>query len=139
MKDKIKFAVETYQCAGCVVGGDTSCFEQQDFSVGCKKHVAGTLVLPGVGTIFLGMPKGFNRLGVFTELKPYIFESFESSNWCYDMWNIPVWKHLSKEGHTFVRGIMPRKNEPFLHIFLENCLSKINCLEISQYDIEGMD
>lgn len=49
------------------------------------------------------------------------------------------WKHLSKDGHTFVRGLMPRLNEPFLHIFLENCIDKIDCLEITQEDIDNMD
>jgi hypothetical protein len=34
---------------------------------------------------------------------------------------------------------MPRKNEPFLHIYLENCLDKIDCLEITEEDINQMD
>lgn len=140
METKFKLAIENYQCSGCAVGCDISCFEKNNKGgVGCVKHYAGTMVSTGVGNIFLGMPKGFNRLGVYTKLKPTIFDTFESSDWKYNMWNIPVWKYLSKDGHTFVRGIMPRRNEPFIHIFLENCIDKINCLEISQDDVDGMD
>jgi len=140
METKFKLAIEEYQCPGCIVGGDISCFEANSKGgVGCGKHHAGTIIFPGIGNIFLGMPKGFNRLGEYIKLKPAIYDTFESSDWKYDMWNIPVWKHLSKDGHTFVRGIMPRRNEPFIHVFLENCIDKINCLEISQDDIDYMD
>jgi hypothetical protein len=139
MKKKIKLAIEEYQCLGCVVGCDISCFKINTTSgVGCGQHYAGTVAI-GIGTFFLGIPKGFNRLGEYTKLKPNIYDTFESSEWSYDMLKIPVWKYLSKDGHTFVRGIMPRKNEPFIHIFLENCISKINCLEITPADVESMD
>lgn len=140
METKIKTYIEEYQCPGCVVGGDISCFEKNEYGgVGCGKHHAGTMIYPIVGNIFLGMPIGFNRLGQYTKMKPNIFDTFESSDWEYNTWNIPVWKHLSKNGHTFVRGIMPRTNEPFIHIFLEDCIEKINCLEITQDIIDGMD
>jgi hypothetical protein len=139
MKENIKQAIEEYQCSGCVCGYNTECFESNEIGgCGCGKHHAGTIV-SFIGNIFLGMPKGFNRLGEYTKLQPTIYETFESSEWKYNMWNIPVWKHLTKDNHTMVRGIMPRKNEPFLHVFLENCLDKINCLEITQADVNGMD
>jgi len=138
MKEELKSAVEEYQCSGCISGHDISCFEKSQTGVGCSKHHAGTIIT-GIGNIFLGMPTGFNRLGSQNDLKPSIFETFESSGWEYDKWNMPAWKFLSKEGHTFVRGMMPRRNEPFIHIYLENCIDKINCLEISQEDVDGMD
>lgn len=139
METKFKLAIEEYQCSGCINGGDISCFkENTNGGIGCGNHYAGTTIY-GVGKIFLGMPKGFNRLGEQEELKPIIYDTFESSNWKYDMWNIPVWKYLSEEGHTFVRGLMPRRNEPFLHVFLENCIDKINCLEVSRDDVYEMD
>jgi hypothetical protein len=139
MKTQVKNAIEEYQCSGCVSGSDVSCFEENESGgVGCGKHCAGTMCF-GIGSFFLGMPKGFNRLGENSKLKPNIYETFESSEWEYDKWNVPVWKFLSKEGHTFVRGISPRVNRPFIHIFLENCIEKINCLEISQDDVDGMD
>jgi hypothetical protein len=137
MKREIKKAIEEYQCSGCVVGHNTSCFEQNEAGVGCGKHVAGT-IMSGVGTLFLGMPKGFNRLGVHAEMKPIIFDTFASSDWQYNKFNIPAWKYLFN-GHTFVRGMMPRRNEPFLHVFLEDCLDKIDCRLITQDDTDQMD
>jgi len=140
MEKEIKKAVEQYQCSGCANGSDISCFEKSSVAgIGCGKHFAGTTMMPG-GKIFLGMPKGFNRLGKEVDLKPTIFKTFSSAyKWEYDMWNIPVWKHLNEAGHTLVRGIMPRKNESFIHIYLEDCISKIDCREITQSEIEGMD
>jgi hypothetical protein len=140
MEKKFKDAIEEYQCSGCMKGGDISCFKVNEAGgIGCGNHYAGTMI-SGIGKIFLGMPKGFNRLGEQSGLVPNIFRSFESSSWGYDnKFNRPVWKHLTKDGHTLVRGLMPRKNEPFLHIYLENCLDKIDCLEITEEDINQMD
>lgn len=138
MKEEIKNAIEEYQCSGCIAGSDISCFTENEYGIGCGDHFAGTLIL-GVGKIFLGMPKGFNRLGVHEKLIPNIYETFESFDWTYDMWNIPVWKYVNKEGHTFIRGLIPRRNETFIHIFLEDCRDKIDCLEITQEDVDFMD
>lgn len=85
------------------------------------------------------MPKGFNRLGKYTELKPIIFDKFDGAEWEYNKFNIPVWKYLNPEGHTMVRGLIPRRNEPFIHVYLENCIDKIDCLEITQSDVDQMD
>ena len=140
MKIKLKNAIEKYQCCGCVHGSDVSCYEKNDMSgCGCGKHQAGTMLLPIIGTVFLGLPNGFNRLGVFKEMQPNIYENFTGSGWEYNTLNVPIWKHLTKEEHTIVKGFMPRLNEPFLHICLENCIRKINCHEITQYDIDYMD
>ena len=38
--------------------------------------------MPPFGKIYLGMPKGFNRLGSYGEMKPNIFEKFEDG-WGY--------------------------------------------------------
>ena len=139
MKSTIKNAIEEYQCSGCVLGSDIECFKENTTGgVGCGKHHAGT-IMRGVGNFFLGMPVGFNRVGEQKTLKPNVYETFESSDWTYDKFNIPVWKYLNKDGHTFVRGIMPRKNEPFIHVFLEDCIEKIDCLEITQNDVDQMD
>lgn len=135
MKNKQKEAIERYQCPGCVRGHDISCFEARG-SLECGKHVAGALS-PGAGSFFLGLPNGFNRLGI-NKTKVYIFESLKDG-WGFDVFNVPVWKHLDKHGSTLVRGISPRINAPFLHIFLEDCMDEINCLKITDEDIEGMD
>lgn len=140
MKKQFKLAIEEYQCSGCVSGSDISCFESnKNGGVGCGKHHAGTIIFPGIGNIFLGLPNGFNRLGKNTEMKPFIFEKYEDSEWDYKKFNIPVWKYLNVNRNTIIRGLQARINTPFLHVFLENCIDKINCLEISQDDVNDMD
>lgn len=146
LKKEIKNAIKEYQCSGCSVGSDTSCYKKSDNSIACGNHYSGTAV-SSIGKIFLGMPTGFNRLG--TELGSKlnmsieIFESVEKakvSDWDYDMFNIPVWKYLDKNNNTLVRGLSPRTNRPFLHIFLENfAMNEIKCLEITQEQINNMD
>ena len=138
MEKKIQKAIKAYQCCGCVCGSDTKCFKPNNTGgVGCGGHVAGT-ILSGIGTIFLGLPTGFNRLGKHDNLKPNIYEKFEDSDWTYDVFNIPTWKYL-QDGHTFVRGAMPRINSSFIHVFLEDCRDKINCVEITPDVIDQMD
>jgi len=140
MEKIIKKAIEEYQCSGCVVGSDTSCFKKNNNGIGCVKHVAGTMMTGGVGTFFLGLPTGFNRLGYDTSLKPTIWKKFEdNTEWLYDKYNIPTWKHITKKGHTLVRGMLPRRNLTFLHIYLEDCRDRINCLELTQDDLNQMD
>ncbi len=136
MKKTDKF-IKNYQCSGCIKGSFPECFtENTNGGIGCENHFAGTGIM-GLGKIFLGMPKGFNRLGECDKMKPYIFETFKSG-WGYDMFNVPVWKYL-KDGHTFVRGISPRINTPFIHVYLENCIEQIKCLEITEEELSNMD
>ena len=125
MIDQItKKAVERYQCPGCVDGSDISCYEKGN-ALECKKHCAGTMGFPIMGRFFLGMPKGFNRLGACENTKIFIFRSLKESDWTYDKFNIFVWKYLDEHGNTIVRGISPRINSPWIHIFLEDCILKI--------------
>ena len=138
MEDLIKNAIEEYQCSGCVCGCDIECFELDETGVGCGKHISGTIIAPGIGNIFLGMPKGFNRLGYDTKLIPHIFEKLQDC-FEYDMYNVPTWKHLNSNGHTLVRGMHPRLNMTFIHIFLEDCIDKIDCHEVTEKEIEYMD
>ena len=89
------------------------------------------------------MPKGFNRLGEIADLKPYVFESYEKFKEAYsggyNKFNIPVWKHLDKNGNTIIRGMQPRLNAPFIHVILGNCLTEIDCFMITDKDVEEMD
>lgn len=126
-----KEIIENYQCAGCSVGFDTSCYEK-GYSLCCCKHSAGTFVL-GVGSILLGTPKGFNRVNDDIDLG--IYDEFQE----YDKFNIPCWKHLDDLGNTIVRGLSPRVNRAFIDIFIGNHLDKIDCLEITDKDISEMD
>ena len=146
MKPEHKKAIECYQCPGCVVGGDISCFEPAADHRGCDKHVPGTMIFPVVGKIFLGMPTGFNRSGPHENMPIRIFDGPAESDggWGfgtsgYGVFNVPVWKHLDEHGNTLVRGISPRVNNPFLHILLGDHLEEIGSKEITADDIEGMD
>ena len=139
MKQEFKLAIEEYQCSGCVCGSNIECFKSNRIGgIGCGKHAIGTLIT-GVGHILLGLPNGFNRVGEQRKLQPTIFESYDKCDWQFDKYNVAIWKHYNSNGHTIVRGIMPRKNEPFIHIFLEDCRDKINCIEISEQEISEMD
>lgn len=135
-------AVEEYQCCGCVNGPYPDCFVKDDVGIGCRKHYSGTSIgFPGVNKIFLGLPKGFNKLGMQKDLRPRIFETQEEQEkiWGYDKFNIPIWKHKNKEGHILVRGYMPRINEGFIHIILKGDFKKIKAKEITKKDMNGMD
>jgi len=136
VKKEIEKIIEEYQCAGCVGGKDPSCYEKGE-GVECKKHAAGT-VIQSIGRVFLGMPRGFNRLGLCDKTKILIFEEFEDG-WGYHKFNVPVWKHLDNNGNTLVRGICPRTNDAWIHIFIGDHISKISCLEITQEDLSEMD
>ena len=129
-------AVKEYQCPGCVGGPFESCYVTKD-GITCSKHTAGT-VKAGVGAFFLGLPRGFCRVGALTYNPITIFAKFEDG-WGYTMFNVPAWKYLNGKKHTLVRGLSPRTNNPFIHIFLEDCMDKINCLEITQDNIILMD
>jgi len=137
MKDKIKRAIENYQCSGCVCGCDIECYEKSS-DLSCEGHCAGTMIYPGIGRIFLGMPTGFNRIGSVEKMNINIFNCLKDG-WGYDKFNVPTWKYLDQQGNTLVRGIQPRINRPFIHIFLENCMDKIECLKITEQDLSEMD
>jgi hypothetical protein len=137
MTEEIKKLVEEYQCPGCVNGCDISCYENKsDEHQGCERHVAGTRG-DFIGLVFLGMPIGFNRLGISEKTVIRIYENFDPEY--YNKFNVPVWKHLDKNGNTLVRGIMPRVNEPFIHIWKGDHIKEINCLEITEKEIEEME
>jgi len=130
-------AVQEYQCPGCVNGPYPDCYKTNE-NLACDAHCAGTMIAPGIGLIFLGLPKGFNRLGVSGKSKIYLFESPEKG-WEYNKFNVPVWRHLDKHGNTLVRGMCPRLNDPWIHIFLGNHMASISCYEITSQDIDEMD
>lgn len=151
-------AIEQYQCPGCVHGSDVQCgkFKPADAGVGCGEHSPATYIMPGVGKIFLGMPRGFNRMGgIDNRMTLYIYEDLaqlhgikpeaevasvkDLPTW-YTKFNVPVWKHLTKEGHILVKGMYPRISQNFLQVILSHKgFETINCLEISTAEIAEMD
>jgi hypothetical protein len=152
-------AIQEYQCPGCVSGPYPECRTKQNLGgVSCGSHCPGTMV-SGIGTIFLGMERGFNRLGRVEpkQLPLLIFENekqFEQ-DWrstsidgidgveipisMYSKMNVPCWKYLDKHGNTIVRGMSPRKNAPFIHIHLWDARWRIQCVEITDDLIKQMD
>lgn len=132
--------IEKYQCPGCIVCSDNKCFKKGD-NLECGRHVPGTIII-GIGILFLGLPKGFCRLGVSTpeKYKISIFKNLESV-WGqgYDKFNIPVWKHLDEHGNTLIRGLTPRNNQPFLHVIIGDYIDQIDCYEVTKKDLTEMD
>lgn len=127
--------VKEFQCSGCANGGE-DCFEQSTISIACIKHHSGTITFPG-GKLFLGMPKGFNKVGEWSGLKMEVFASFNQfkEKFGYDVFNIPVWK-TCKDNITFVRGLSPRISRPFLHVIGGDCTSEIDCINISDQEMD---
>lgn len=133
-------AIQEYQCPGCVRGPFPSCCVRNidpDYGCACNAHQPAT-TQSHIGLIFLGLPKGFCRLGDSKRTKISIFES-EADGWEYNKFQIPIWKHIDKLGNTLVRGICPRINDPWIHIYLNSHGEIINCLEITDQDIKEMD
>lgn len=133
-------AVKEYQCVGCSGGPYSTCFKEDENGIGCGNHSAGTFV-SGAGRFFLGLPCGFNRLG---EGRVYIiiFDNEERhKDWdSYNKYNVPIWMHLDKHSNTLVRGIHPRINIPFLHIFLGDHRKYVNAVhEITAEEIKEMN
>lgn len=139
----MKDGIETYQCPGCVVGSDTSCGEYRDEGNGCKAHCPGTIL--GSGFVFLGLPKGFCRVGhvdMKVKAKVRVFETFEKAKevFGYDRFNVPVWAHLDKRGNTIVRLFQPRLAYSEIHVILEDCMDRLKAVHvITAEELEDMD
>ena len=134
-------AVKEYQCSGCVGGPYEKCFTKKPDGAGCAKHCPGTMMMP-IGKIFLGMPRGFNRLGAVEKMPLDIFESIEKKNeqWgTFDDMNIPTWKYLDGFGNTFVRGHSPRTNGTFTMVIMGDCREAINCFEVTNELMKKID
>ena len=142
MEEIIKEAVDSYQCSGCTSGSDTSCYEKsQNLDISCSKHSVGTMVL-GIGWLQIGLPNGFNRVskGQTKIVDFYMYKTYEDKekDFSFDMFNIPVWKYLHN-GHTLIRGVCPRTNTLFIKCILEDCMDKIDCLELTSEQVKAMD
>lgn len=138
MKEELVAAIKDYQCAGCISGPYPSCFKSNDIGGGCEKQYVGTTVIPQIGKIFLGLSKGFCRIGYQKDMIIYIFETQEQQQkqWKYDYFNIPVWKHKNKKGHILIRGYQPRLNIGFVHVILNGNYDSIDAHEIDVTDID---
>jgi hypothetical protein len=140
MNSKQQFMIETYQCPGCTCGSDISCFEPGD-NLECGKHVPGTFGNQGIGVFLLGMPTGFCRVKGKKQLRIFndVAKNDPDHSWSYDKFNIPVWKFLDKHNNTIVRGMCPRIDFSWIHIYMGDRRNDINCFEIVQTDLDKMD
>jgi hypothetical protein len=122
-KTKIEL-VEQYQCPGCMNGPNPSeCPQFSEANYGCANHHAATGMAPH-GLLFLGLPKGFNRVGLNAQRSIVsdaekmpgqlrVFENVEAAGattiygTAYDKFNVPVWA-MDHEGDLLVRCFSPR-------------------------------
>ncbi len=110
--------INTIQCPGCACGVNTTeCdsfkFEREEGFYSCDNHCPGTMI-SGIGTIFLGLPHGFNHTikmevsyGKVVRL-PYIRLWNEMPSQTWNRLNIPLWA-LEKDGFLYVKTACPRK------------------------------
>ncbi len=118
--------VEEFQCSGCGVGSDTKCGSyklDESYGAKCSSHVPGTNLL-GKGRIALGLPKGFNRYGLYGKQGAALHEAVDGHMtirlWPdegppYDKFNVPVWR-MYRDGMTFLRVMSPRTNASFVDV-----------------------
>ena len=117
--------ISDFQCLGCMLGSDPSDCESFKFDAEeapplnffrCSAHCPGTIFMPG-GRIYLGMPKGFNKVGALpTEGTSNTIRLWLKNNVpVWDKLNIPVWA-MEHNGFLFVRTYMPRINEGWVDV-----------------------
>ncbi len=113
------------QCPGCTCGCEPAIecesFKPDDeYGFRCAGHSAGTMIMPGIGFIYLGLPKGFNRVGA-DRIKGDNERSNNIRLWLspdkpdWNHLNVPVWA-MEKEGYLYVRTMCPRINMNFVDV-----------------------
>jgi hypothetical protein len=150
MNPRLKM-IEQFQCPGCVSGSDTKCGKFVEEEGRCASHIAGTFMMPG-GHIALGLPKGFNKTGMYYDSLTSKYDSTSKTNihlYTKDQhelaafWNncnIPVWA-LERDGFLFVRVYMPRVNFGMVQVVEGGTMQMIrekgfNPLDVSEFENE---
>ena len=104
------------------------------------KHHPGTIV-GGRGTIWLGLPNGFNRRGRDQEAKVRIYENwsdFKFADGQYSKFNMVVWK-AKHQGNILLRVFQPRWNYGYVMVILDDSeFNKIPGIDVTE-DMKGMD
>ena len=98
----------------------------------------------GKGTFFLGMPKGFDRVGpsgvesvkLQVSSDSYVVDALKRKH----PFSLAVWKHLDKHGNTLLRCYSPRTNVGWSVVILGDCMDKFpDAIEITEERMEEMD
>jgi hypothetical protein len=141
MAMNVETAVKTYQCPGCVDGPYPACYKKDPVG-----SIGRCFPLPWNANARYSVKPPFHAKKNFPNTGLYIFINAEKfheectpknpssalkTNGLYDNFNIPVWKYLDEHGNTLVRGLKPRINTPFLHVFLWDARDEIQCLELT--------
>ena len=137
--------VRKYQCPGCAAGPNKDCYKKAKYSEACVNHTIGTFftkVGMNITHVLRGLPNGFCRTG--GNQRPInLFRKWEDCLWLSDstIYNIPVWHHINKAGHTLIRVYQPRKNLGFTLVFGGDVSRKLpaSCVLITQEMIDEMD
>jgi hypothetical protein len=107
---------------------------ETNYAVACKRHVLGTW-MPPIGSIALGLPKGFNRAGYEfkggdapakrNRMLIRLWVKGTQPDW--DNCNVPVWAMNGEasedddhHGFLFVRTYMPRVDRSCVDV-IEDC------------------
>jgi len=111
--------ISEFLCPGCTNGTHpcTECPDYEpnnDYGHNCEKHSPGTFIA-GIGAVYLGLPKGFNRVGL-DSVKGQKFRG-QVRLWTrgtkpdFDHLNVPVWA-MEKDGRTY----SPRVNLTYIDV-----------------------
>jgi len=122
--------IDNFQCPGCVCGVNTKdCSKvaiERDTYARCTSHVLG-IAISGIGSIALGLPKGFNRPGweyfANRSANQMLIRCWtEGTHPSWDHLNVPVWA-FEKDGFLFVRTYMPRTNRTAVDVIEKGTLA----------------
>ena len=132
MTNEEKKMIEDFQCPGCVHGCDITCerfkFDKGEWGFHCCNHTPGTVIIPVVGTVYLGLPKGFNRVNPIDRQSTKIRLHTNAKGFKPDKFNIAVWA-IEKDGYSFVRIYCPRIDMSWINIH-KATLKQLNCEQL---------
>jgi len=119
--------IKKFQCPGCSL--DCSNIEIKESGkemFRCESHSAGT-ILGGVGKIYLGMPKGFDKVGAIKnnldeETTTNIRFHSEKDYSFFDKFNLPICAR-EVDGYLFIRTFCWRINRSYIDVIKGGNLS----------------
>jgi hypothetical protein len=110
---------ESYQCPGCMLGSNTKCGAytpaNKHDNAACMKHAPGTTIFPVIGSLLLGLPKGFNRILKSDRKEEYVRIIPVGTKLGYDHLNVPVWC-MEHGCNLVVRTYSPRIDRTMIDV-----------------------